>query len=149
MIKSVSHVALFVPNLQMAEKFYKKIFDMELIGREVEKGDNLWFTLPFDKGWDDVAAAGVELGMTALRREGLVLALFRGDYPPGQVFAIGLNATEEEIKNIRENLPTEIKIDVHQAERLEFVDPYHITWQIAVDPVFRTSGDFADRWLDI
>jgi len=149
MIESVSHIALFVPDLQSAENFYKTLFGMELIGREAKKGDDLWFTLPFDKDWEDAKAAGVELGMTALRKGGLVLALFKGDKPPGQVFAIGLNATKEEIKAIHEKLPPEIKIDIQQADRLEFMDPYHITWQIAVDQVFRTSGDFANRWLDI
>jgi hypothetical protein len=78
-----------------------------------------------------------------------VLALFRGPNPPGQVFAVGLSATKEDIKAIRRRLSPDIEIEGLQADSLEFVDPYHITWQIAVEPVFRTSGDFADRWIVI
>jgi len=35
MLTSVSHIALFVPDLQEAERFYKDLFEMELIGREM------------------------------------------------------------------------------------------------------------------
>jgi catechol 2,3-dioxygenase-like lactoylglutathione lyase family enzyme len=146
---SVSHIALYVPDLREAEKFYQNLFDMELIGREIEKEDGLWYTLPFDKGWEDAKAAGMQLGMTALRRGGFVLALFRGTNPPGQVFAIGLSATKEDIKAIHERLSPDIKIEEFHPDRLEFRDPYHITWQIAVEPVFRTAGDFANRWLTL
>jgi catechol 2,3-dioxygenase-like lactoylglutathione lyase family enzyme len=149
MIQSVSHIALFVPDLQEAENYYKTLFTMELIGREIEQENDLWFTIPFDKGWEDANAAGVIIGMSALKKGELVLALFRGDKPLGQVFAIGLNATRDEIDNIYRKLSPEIQIYVHQPDRLEFVDPYHITWQIAVDPVFRTAGDFADRWVNL
>jgi hypothetical protein len=65
------------------------------------------------------------------------------------VSAVGLDATKEENKTIHEELLPEIKIEAHQADRLEFVDPYLITRQIAVDHVFCTTGDFTDRWLDI
>ena len=147
---SVSHIALFVPDLQEAETFYKNLFDMELIGREAEKEDGLWSTLPFDKAWEDTKAAGMDLDMTALRNGEFVLALFRGtNNPPGQVFAIGLGADEKDIKAIHEKLSPDIKMEVFQPERLEFIDPYHITWQIAVKPTFRTAGDFANRWLII
>ena len=84
MITSVSHIALFVPNLQEAERFYKNLFGMDLIGREIEKEGGLWYTLPFDKGWEDAKAAGMDLDMTALRNGKFVLALFRGDHPPGK-----------------------------------------------------------------
>jgi catechol 2,3-dioxygenase-like lactoylglutathione lyase family enzyme len=149
MLTSVSHIALFVPDLRVAERFYSDLFDMALIGREVEREDGLWYTLPFDKGWEDAEAAGVVLGMTALRNGGFVLALFRGTNPPGQVFAIGLSASQEDIEAIHDRLQTGVEIEVFQPDRLEFVDPYHITWQIAVEPTFRTAGDFADRWIAI
>lgn len=149
MITSVSHIALYVPDLQAAENFYKNLFDMEFIGREVEKEGGLWYTLPFDKGWDDAKTAGIDIGMSALRSGGLVLALFRGANPMGQVFAIGLDATAAKITAIHERLSPDIVIEEFQPGRLEFVDPYHITWQIAIKPTFRTAGDFANRWIDV
>ena len=149
MLTSVSHIALFVPDLQEAERFYKDLFEMELIGREIEKEDGLGYTLPFDKGWEDAKTAGVVLDMTALRKGNFVLALFRGTKPPGQVFVIGLSTSKKDIQAIHARLQTDIKIEVFQPDRLEFIDPYHITWQIAVEPTFRTAGDFADRWINI
>jgi len=122
---------------------------MELIGREIEKEDSLGYTLPFDKGWEDAKTAGVVLDMTALRKGDFVLALFRGKKPPGQVFVIGLSTSKKDIQAIHARLQTDIKIEVFQPDRLEFIDPYHITWQIAVDPTFRTAGDFANRWINI
>ena len=84
MKSSVRHIALFVPDLRAAESYYQSIFDMEIIGREAELADGEWYTLPFDKGWDEAEAAGVELGMVALRKDEFGLALFRGDAPPGR-----------------------------------------------------------------
>jgi len=146
---SVSHIALFVPHLQEAEKFYMDLFNMELIGREIEKENDLWFTLPFNKGWEDAKAAGIDLDMTALRKGDFVLALFRGPNPSGQVYVIGLNATKEDIQAIHNKLSPAIEIAEFQTDRLEFIDPYCITWQIAVEPVFCTAGDFANRWIII
>lgn len=122
---------------------------MELIGREIETEDGLGYTLPFEKGWEDAKTAGVVLDMTALRKGDFVLALFRGKKPPGQVFVIGLSTSKKDIQAIHARLQTDIKIEVFQPDRLEFIDPYHITWQIAVDPTFRTAGDFANRWINI
>jgi catechol 2,3-dioxygenase-like lactoylglutathione lyase family enzyme len=149
MLTSVSHIALVVPNLQEAESFYQNLFKMELIGREIEKEDGLGYTLPFDKGWADAKAAGVILDMTALRKGNFVLALFRGTQPAGQVYVIGLSTTRKEIKAIHDRLQTDLKLEVYQTDRLEFIDPYSITWQIGVKPDFRTAGDFANRWINI
>jgi hypothetical protein len=63
---------------------------MELIGREAELEDGLWYTLPHDKNWKDAEAAGIEQDMLALRKGDIVLALFPGLEKAGQVFAIGL-----------------------------------------------------------
>jgi catechol 2,3-dioxygenase-like lactoylglutathione lyase family enzyme len=112
MLTSISHIALFVPDLQEAERFYKDLFEMKLIGREIEKEDGLGYTLPFDKGWEDVNTAGLVLDMTALKKGKFVLALFRGIKPPGQVFAIGLSASKKDIKAIRDRLQPDIKIEV-------------------------------------
>ncbi len=123
---------------------------MELIGREAELSDGLWFTLPFDKGWDQAQAAGIELGMLALRKDRFVLALFRGDAPAGQIYAIGLMMPTEEIARVRARLPADTQISEDAPDRLEFRDPYQIMWQISVPGnEFRTAGDFAKRWLKL
>ncbi len=104
MSTSVTHIALVVPDLRAAEGFYQSVFAMALIGREAPRGDGLWATLPFDKGWDDAEAAGIDLRMLALRRGIFVLALFQGDAPPGQVYVIGLAVHADEIVRIAELL---------------------------------------------
>ncbi|MBI5290303.1 MAG: hypothetical protein HY872_00310 [Chloroflexi bacterium] len=141
---------MFVPDLRAAERYYQTVFDMELIGREAELADGLWYTLPFDKGWGEAEAAGIELGMLALRKDEFVLALFRGDAPPGQIYVIGLAMPTEEMARVRARLPEEAQVSEDAPDRLEFRGPYQIMWQISVPgDVFRTAGDFANRWLKL
>jgi catechol 2,3-dioxygenase-like lactoylglutathione lyase family enzyme len=150
MMSSLRHIAMFVPDLRSAEHYYQSVFDMELIGREAELSDGLWYTLPFDKGWDEAEAAGIELGMLALRKDEFGLALFRGDALPGQVNVIGLKMPMEEIARVRARLPEGTQVSEDAPDYLEFRDPYQIVWQISVPgDEFRTSGDFANRWLKL
>ena len=144
---SLSFIALFVSNLREAEEFYKTIFDMQLIGREAQASDGLWYTLPFDKEWEDADAAGIEIGMLALRKHDFVLALFSGDRRAGQVYAVGLSMPEDEIARVSSRLPEGISADTDLPGRLEFTDCYQISWQISDGDEFRTAGDFANRWL--
>lgn len=53
--------ALIVPNWREAEAYYQPLFQMELIGREAERDDGRWYTLPVGKGWEDAEAAGIEV----------------------------------------------------------------------------------------
>jgi catechol 2,3-dioxygenase-like lactoylglutathione lyase family enzyme len=77
------HISLFVPNLREAEVYYQSLFQMELVGREAELDDGQWYTLPVGKGWEDAEAAGIELGMIALRKGNIALAFFAGPHPSG------------------------------------------------------------------
>ena len=147
---SVRHIALVVPDLRAAERYYQSIFDMELVGRETELADGLWYTLPFDKSWNEAEAAGIKLGMLALRKDAFGLALFRGDAPAGQVNVIGLKMPMEEIAAVRARLPEGTPISDDAPDSLEFRDPFQITWQLLLpESKFRTSGDFANRWLKL
>jgi catechol 2,3-dioxygenase-like lactoylglutathione lyase family enzyme len=147
---SLRHIALFVPDLLTAEQHYQSIFDMELIGREAELEGGLWYTLPFDKGWDDAEEAGIKLDMLALRKDEFGLALFRGDAPAGQVNVIGLRMPLEEIARVRARLPGNTQVLEDEPDYLEFRDPYQITWQIMLpESKFSTAGIFANRWLKL
>jgi catechol 2,3-dioxygenase-like lactoylglutathione lyase family enzyme len=150
MTTAVTHIALVVPDLREAETFYQSVFDMELIGREAVRADGLWATLPFDQGWDDAEVADIELSMVALRKDQFVLALFRGAATPGQVYVIGLAMPAEEIAGVRARMPEGVFDRGGSPDRLEFRDPWQITWQISLPGnVFRTAGDWADRWLEL
>ena len=150
MKSSVRHVALIVPDLRVAERYYQSIFDMELVGREAELADGLWYTLPFDKGWDQAEAAGIELGMLFLRKDDFGLGLFKGDGPPGQIYLIGLKMPIDEIAKVRARLPEDTQVSEDAPDSLEFRDTYRVTWQIVPpESKFRTPGDFANRWLKL
>lgn len=150
MNSSIRHIALFVPDLRTAERYYQSVFDMELVGREAELEDGLWYTLPFDKGWDEAEAAGIELGMVFLRKDEFGFGLFRGDAPPGQVYVIGLKMPTEEIAKARVRLPDDTQVQEDEPDYLEFRDPYQITWQIMLpESKFSTAGEFANRWLKL
>jgi len=148
MDSSLRHIAIVLPDLRAAEQYYQTVFDMELIGREAELEDGLWHTLPFNKGWDEADAAGIKLGMSALRQDTFVLALFKGDAPAGQLFAVGLTMLREQIVNVHARLGDSSDVYASAPNYLEFRDPYRIIWQIATPGyTFRTAGDFANRWL--
>jgi len=150
MNSSIRHIALFVPDLQTAEHYYQSIFDMELIGREAELADGLWYTLPFDKGWDEADAAGIKLDMVGLRKDEFALAFFRGDAPVGQVNVIGLRMPIDEIARVRARLPGDTQVLEDESDYLEFRDTYLITWQIMFPgSKFSTSGVSANRWLTL
>ena len=150
MNSSIRHIALFVPDLRAAERYYQSIFDMELIGREAELADGLWYTLPFDKGWDEADAADIKLDMLALRKDEFGLALFSSDAPPGQVNVIGLRMPVDEIARVRARLPGDTQVLEDEPDYLEFRDPYQITWQIMFPgSKFSTAGVFANRWLKL
>ena len=150
MNSALRHIALVVPDLRDAERYYQTVFGMALIGREAELPDGLWYTLPFDQSWDEAKAAGIEIDMLALRKDRFVLALFRGDPVKGQVPFIGLEMPAEEIAKVRARLPQGAQSNEGSPNSLEFQDPYQITWQLsAPGNEFRTSGDWANRWLKL
>lgn len=147
---SFRHLALVVPDLRVAEEYYRSVFDMELIGREAALENGHWYTLPFDKGWAEAEAAGIKLGMLALRKDHFVLALIKGEAPPGQVYVIGLKMPMEEIAGVKARLPKDVQVGNSAPNYLEFRDPYQIAWQISLpESEFRTSGHSANRWLQI
>ena len=126
------------------------VFEMELIRREALLNDGLWYTLPFNRSWEDANAADIELGMSALRKGAIVLALFRGEAVGSQIYAIGLGMPAEQIARICERLPEEAEILDTGPDFLTFRDRYQIIWQISVPWIeFRTARDFADRWLQL
>ena len=97
----------------------------------------------------EAEAAGIKLGMLALRKDEFGLALFTGDAPPGQVNVIGLKMPIEEIAKVRARFPDDTKISEDAPDYLEFRDPYQITWQLMPSGKFSTAGVFANRWLKL
>ncbi|HXG75396.1 MAG TPA: VOC family protein [Gaiellaceae bacterium] len=145
----VKYVALFVPDLRAAEAFYAGVFGMALRFREAEV-DGVWRTLPPEKGWADARAAGIELGLVALERDGFVLALLHGSPFPGTLHEISIGLAPEELATLRERLPASADVFEERPDHVRFRDPFGFRWQAqAPDAPFRSSGEMAGRWLRI
>jgi catechol 2,3-dioxygenase-like lactoylglutathione lyase family enzyme len=143
------HVAIFVSDLRTAEAFYHRVLAMDVLFRESDVG-GVWYALPSDKGWDDAEQAGVELAMSALRRDGFVLALFRGSPQPGTVREICFALAGDEIEAIAARLQEEAIVPEREHHWLRFDDPFGFRWTFQEAHVpFRSSGEIADRWLEV
>ncbi len=146
------HIALYVPDLRDAEDHYTALFGLTVLFREALLRDAeaaTWAALPPDRGWDDAAAAGVTLGMVALQRDDLVLALFDGTASGEQIHRIGVLMDDEAIDEVAARLPPGASLVSHRRGSLELVDRYRIHWQLSSRPTVRSSGDMFGRWLDI
>jgi catechol 2,3-dioxygenase-like lactoylglutathione lyase family enzyme len=147
------HIALHVPDLQVAEGFYQRVFDLDVVTREALTGGSLtddgpWAQLPHTASWDDARRAGLEIQMVGLRRGDLILALFPGDPQPGTVFLVAVVASPEDVAAVRDRLPAGTPVEVDQADALTFVDPFGFRWQLG-GPGFAGSGDARGHWLEI
>jgi len=146
----IEFLAIYVPDLKQAEQYYGQLFDMEVITREAEKGNGLWYALPKDKGWDEVEKAGMELGMLAMRRDDFVLAMFPCEPIPGQLFTVGLSMAGPELDKIAERVPEDDILEYCESDILEFKDKFGYPWQLYATPYrFKSAGEFAGRWLEL
>jgi catechol 2,3-dioxygenase-like lactoylglutathione lyase family enzyme len=138
-----------VPDLRAAEAFYRRALGVDVLFRETEReGD--WWSLPAERGWDDAAAAGVEIEMVALRRDDFVLALFRGAPTPGTLYEVSIGLDPEEIERLTRQPPNGLDIVEHRDGFLRFDDPFGFRWVLQrPDAEFRSSGQIAGRWLDV
>lgn len=146
------HVALYVLDLREAEEHYVGLFGMTVLFREapLDRGESegAWATLPPGSGWTDAEAAGVSLGMVALQRDDLILALFAGRPSGGQIYVLSVLIDEAAIDEIAGRLPPDAPRS-HRHGYLEFVDRYGIRWQLSSRSQFRSSGDALGRWIDM
>lgn len=150
MAANLEFLAIFVPDLQKAEAYYRDLFGMEVITREAPQSDGNWYALPPDKDWSDVQQAGISLIMLALRRDDFVLALFQGELVAGQIFTVGLSMSSEEMETIRGRIPANAMVQYESGQMLQFRDAHHIFWQIYAAPYrFHGTGETTGRWLDL
>jgi catechol 2,3-dioxygenase-like lactoylglutathione lyase family enzyme len=102
--RSVTHVALRVPDLRQAEEFYTALFGLQVAFREAEVADG-WRTLPEGAGWQDAQAAGISLDLSVLHRDALSVALERageGFVPGGRLSHVGLEVADVELERLRQ-----------------------------------------------
>lgn len=147
------HVALFVgPDLRGAEAYYTYLFQFEVVLREgplAHGGPDteLWGQLPPGKTWGDAAAADVDIGMVALQRDEVILALF-ADSPTGDRFySVGIVVDAPEIDRVAARLGNET-IESHDDGWIAFIDSYGVRWQLSASAPFRGAGA-SGHWLDV
>jgi len=144
------YIALFVADLRVAEDTYRRLFGMDLLFREGRLAADDWATLPLDKGWEDADAAGIELGMVALRRDEFVLALFQGTPQPGTVHEVCFGLEADEIDAVWARLPKDGAPPKHRRGFLQFDDSSGFRWTLQeLDVPFKSSGEIAGRWLAV
>ena len=147
------HIAITVPDLEQAERYYRRLFDMDVVMREAAtpEGDA---QLPREKEWDDARRAGIDVYMVALRRGSFVLALVDGASPAiedahadrRRPLFVGLVMREAEIAALRARVEDGEEWDDDSGG---FSDRYGIVWQPAADAGFAGAGERAGRWLDV
>lgn len=142
------YVALYVPDLRAAEDFYREVFSLDLLFRESRGPDGTWRTLRPELSWEDAAEQGIEVGMVALRRAEVVLALFPGAPAPGTVYELCIGVGPEEVGEVRSRIERTTTILEAEARLLRFQDPFGFRWAVQpADARFRSSGESAGRWL--
>jgi catechol 2,3-dioxygenase-like lactoylglutathione lyase family enzyme len=148
---AVRHIALFVPDLPAAEEFYRHVFDSQLLMRESELDDGLWYTLPPDKGWPDAEAAGIKIDMIALKRDEFILALFRGQPDPrATILEIGVSMPPAAIAALRDRLPETAERIPHEYGDLMIRDPFGYVWHLwPAGTPFVSNGESSGRWLKV
>ena len=148
---TIGHIALFVPDLRAAESFYQNVFAMQLLMREAELDDGLWYTLAPDKGWSEAQAAGIEIDMIALQRDTFVLALFQGNPAPlATLLEIGVSLPAAAITAVRGRLPESVQFVPHERGDLMFRDPFDYLWHLVHNgEAFRSNGEASGRWLEL
>jgi catechol 2,3-dioxygenase-like lactoylglutathione lyase family enzyme len=143
------YLALYVPDLRAAEDFYRRVFGVDVLFRETER-EGEWWTLPAATAWDEAVAAGIEVGMVALRRESFVLALFPGRPQRGAVYEVSIGLGADEIDGLRAHPPDGLHLLEHSNRFMRFDDPFGFRWVLQPsDAEFRSSGEIAGRWLDV
>lgn len=82
-IDGLHHLVLRVPNLGDAERFYRELFDLDVLFREGQLG-NEYGALPDSFDWSDAPEKGVEPGMSFLGRDAFALALVESESEAGE-----------------------------------------------------------------
>jgi catechol 2,3-dioxygenase-like lactoylglutathione lyase family enzyme len=150
--RSVTHVALRVPDLRQAEEFYTALFGLQVAFREAEVADG-WRTLPEGAGWQDAKAAGISLDLSVLHRDALGLALERageGFVAGGRLSHVGLEIGDVEMERLRQAAPgLGCQVALDRQGLLLLDDPYGVRWELTTAYNLRSTGAATGRWLDV
>ncbi|HEX6678097.1 MAG TPA: VOC family protein [Actinomycetes bacterium] len=150
--RSLTHVALRVPDLRRAEDFYRALFDLRVASRQAEVADG-WRALPEDAGWREAEAAGITLDLSVLHRDALRLALERAEDAAaagGRLDHLGLEVSEAELERLRQAAPgLGCQVVRERPGLLVLDDPFGVRWELTTAFELRNPGVVTGRWLDV
>ncbi|WP_224336327.1 hypothetical protein [Haloprofundus halobius] len=147
----LTHVALRVERLREAESYYSGLFGLSIAFREAEVGGE-WRTLPPDANWEDAEAAGVDLGLSYLRRDGFELALERADAVTreGALSHIGVSVSATELSSLEGRLDEFDCTVLGSSDRsLVFGNAYGVTWEVVEGYDAASTGERTGRWIGL
>jgi catechol 2,3-dioxygenase-like lactoylglutathione lyase family enzyme len=151
----VTHVALRVPSVQEAERFYQELFGLDVAFREIETQDG-WRTLPGDMAWDQARSAGLTPGMCVLFAGGFRLALEqtpRGS-AEGALDHVGLLVADSDLNALRDRAKRlGCELPVERDTLLIIHDRYRVNWEVTTavqqDPRMESNGARRGLWVNL
>jgi catechol 2,3-dioxygenase-like lactoylglutathione lyase family enzyme len=153
--RPVTHVALRVKGLREAERYYGRLFGLEVAFREAQTVDG-WRTLPVDAGWEDAEAAGISLSMCVLSRGAFRLALEedRTVDTHGVLDHVGLLVEPADLEGLRARAgELDATIALQRDTLLILDDRYGVRWEITTivreDPRSESGGAARGLWLNL
>jgi catechol 2,3-dioxygenase-like lactoylglutathione lyase family enzyme len=144
----MSHIGLTVPDLLAAEEFYRRVFSMEVLVREVRSG-SAWRSLDPAIEWAEAARLGLHIHMVVLTRDQFAVALDKGS-ELGRPTHLGLFVNPPEYELIL----TEVKRDGLErretsSSRFLFADPFRVLWEVQSERKLLTAEDMGMGWISV
>jgi uncharacterized glyoxalase superfamily protein PhnB len=152
----ITHVAIEVPDLIKAEKFYTTFFNTDVNYRQTEI-DGEWYTLPEKTDWEAAIKKGVEPEMSFIARDEFFLALAAADEEGPidnvQSHHIGLQVDEGEFKRLFHRAEQAECSIIHRGQnqggRYGLIeDIFGVEWDVAVSWSTAESASPSAPWLD-
>jgi hypothetical protein len=148
-------MAIRVNGLREAERYYGRLFGLEVAFREAETVEG-WRTLPLHAGWEDAEAAGISLSMCMLSRDDFRLALEEDSAldAHGVLDHIGLLVEPADLQSLRERAEElQSMVALERDTILILDDRYGVRWEITTilraDPRAESTGARRGLWLDL
>lgn len=126
----VTHIAISVPNLREAERYYCELFDLEVAWRDTRGATSVFAT------WEEIEAAGVQPWITMLTKGAFRLAIEEAGSKtssrgPG-LDHLGLQADAEQLRRVAARAAAlGLQITASRAdELLSFRDRLGLAWEL-------------------
>jgi catechol 2,3-dioxygenase-like lactoylglutathione lyase family enzyme len=143
-----SHFGLVVDNIDVAEGFYCRLFNLDVFVREVRTRDG-WKSLEAGMSSAEAAARGFRVRMVVLRREGFGISLTEKEGQPPCKFEHVAFVMDPKEFNQNLELAKSLGCDVIQStpHRFVFSDPFGVVWEIMDQDRLFSAKDMGYGWV--